>query len=218
MLASYDSNLPDGQQLVDAFSGNRELVRAWEAVVGSNFSTDRNVLEEIVAQINLNPDKLDDFKLKFSAGNNSVKEQLINELEWFFGFKQGYFKESITTIPKGSRPDPPSQYLTVDFINFHRNLFNTEGAAFIAVKSWTEGGNPIYISLPPRKFVGLRSEMDKIIDLYRSKGNDWSVLRDELNLGSSTDLSGEEIYYIRITPGDARFSYEVPTGNEGGGN
>ena len=32
MLASYDPNLPDGQQLVDAFVGNRELVKAWEAL------------------------------------------------------------------------------------------------------------------------------------------------------------------------------------------
>ena len=34
MLASYDPNLPDGQQLVDAFVGKPELVKAWEVLSG----------------------------------------------------------------------------------------------------------------------------------------------------------------------------------------
>lgn len=93
--------------------------------------------------------------------------------------------------------------------------FQQEGASFIAVRSWTEGGNPKYRSLPSRKFVGLRSEMDQVISEYRSSG-DWRVLRDKLNLGATTDLSSDEIYYIKIDPNDPRFSFEMPSGNEGG--
>ena len=116
----------------------------------------------------------------------------------------------------GEAVPPPSTYLDTDYILNHLSQFNNEGSAFIAVKSWTEGGNPVYITLPERKFVGLRSEMDQIIASYRGNGNDWTVLRDELNLGSSTSLEGEEIYYIKIAPDDSRFSYEIPTGDEAG--
>ena len=57
--------------------------------------------------------------------------------------------------------------------------------------------------------------MDEVITKYKAQGNDWTVLRDELNLGASTDLTNEEIFYIKINGDDARFSYELPNGNEG---
>jgi len=58
--------------------------------------------------------------------------------------------------------------------------------------------------------------MDAVIQKYKKSGNDWKVLRDELNLGADTNLASEEIYYIRIDSKDSRFSYEIPNGNEGG--
>lgn len=84
------------------------------------------------------------------------------------------------------------------------------------MKSWTESGNPIYKALPERKFVGLRSEMDAVITKYKNARNDWKILRDELNLGATTDLTHDEIYYIKIDPSDSRFNYDIPNGNEGG--
>ena len=58
--------------------------------------------------------------------------------------------------------------------------------------------------------------MDAIIARYKAKGNDWTVLRDELNLGPNTNLSAKEIYYIKIDGNDTRFSFDVPNGNEPG--
>jgi hypothetical protein len=110
----------------------------------------------------------------------------------------------------------PSTYLDATYITNHINKFKQEGAGFIVVKSWTEGGNPLNVTLPSRKFVGLRSEMDAVIAKYKAQGNDWTVLRDELNLGPNTNLAAEEIYYIKIDGNDARFNYDVPTGNEYG--
>lgn len=124
--------------------------------------------------------------------------------------ENGIFTVSKT---KGSIPNP-STYLDETFITNHVNKFEQEGAGFIVVKNWTENGS--YNSMPSRKFVGLRSEMDAVITKYKAQGNDWTVLRDELNLGSNTDLSGEEIYYIKIDGNDSRFSFDVPNGNEGG--
>ena len=111
---------------------------------------------------------------------------------------------------------PISTYLDETYIANHINKFKSEGASFIVVKSWTEGGNPIYKTLPARKFVGLRSEMDAVIAKYHAAGNDWTVLRDQLNLGATVDLSSEEIYYITVDGSDPRFSFDVPNGNEPG--
>ena len=120
--------------------------------------------------------------------------------------------EEIQAIPKGQRPDP-SEYLPKSYIDAHLQKFNSQGGAFIAVESWTTSSR--YPGLPPRKFVGLKSEMDQVIEKYLESG-DWRVLRDDLNLGEYVDLSNDRIIYVSIDPGDPRFSYEIPNGNEAG--
>ena len=113
---------------------------------------------------------------------------------------------------KVKRPDA-SVYLPQSFIDAHLEKFILEGAGFIAIQGWME--NPDYPNLPPRKFVGLRSEMDAVIQKYQESGNDWTVLRDELSLGD-VDLSNESIAYIVVEPKDTRFSYDLPNGREAG--
>ncbi|EMY3553648.1 hypothetical protein ABF190_001393 [Flavobacterium psychrophilum] len=119
------------------------------------------------------------------------------------------------TYTKGNIPNP-STYLDDAYIVNHINKFKIEGAGFIVIKSWTEGGDPLRKAWPSRKFVGLRSEMDAIIARYKASGNDWKILRDELNFEPSTNFSAEEIYYIKIDGNDTRFSFDVPNGNEPG--
>ncbi|TMP16970.1 RHS repeat-associated core domain-containing protein [Pseudoalteromonas sp. S2893] len=121
-------------------------------------------------------------------------------------------KEVLLT-PKAERPDP-STYLPQSYIDAHIAQFNQQGAGFISIQSWML--NPEYPTLPPRKFVGLKSEMDAIIAKYTQSGNDWRILRDELSLGENTDLSNDEITYITVDPGDERFEYDIPNGREGG--
>jgi hypothetical protein len=58
--------------------------------------------------------------------------------------------------------------------------------------------------------------MDAVISKYKANGNDWMILRDDLNLGASTNLAAEEIYYIKIDGNDTRFGFDIPNGNEGG--
>lgn len=57
--------------------------------------------------------------------------------------------------------------------------------------------------------------MDDVIRKYKASG-DWRVLRDELNLGPNTDLSGEDIFYVNISGNDTRFSFDMPNGREAG--
>jgi len=129
------------------------------------------------------------------------------------------FQESKKIAAMGSRdlkvkrPDP-EDYLPESYIAAHVQKFNTEGSGFIAIQSWMM--NPDYPTLPPRKFVGLRSEMDAVMKKYEASGNDWRVLRDELSLGKNVDLSNDAIAYIPIEPDDPRFKYAMPTGREAG--
>ena len=73
----------------------------------------------------------------------------------------------------------------------------------------------IWPNLPPKKFVGLRSDMEKIVEEYRAAGNDWRVLNKRLALGEE-DLAGARIYIIHIKPNDIRFKFGMSTGNEFG--
>ena len=138
---------------------------------------------------------------------------------------RGHFKSSseaaesyrkvkeVEAMDKINRPDPLT-YLPESYINAHIQQFAIEGAGFIAIQGWME--NPDYPNLPPRKFGGLRSEMDVIIQKYQASGGDWTILRDELSLGEGVDLSKDEIAYLVIEPGDSRISYDMPTGREAG--
>ncbi|ABC30503.1 Rhs family protein [Hahella chejuensis KCTC 2396] len=125
--------------------------------------------------------------------------------------------KEVEGMPRGSKPDDPASYLPQSYIDSYKQKFASEGGAFIVVESWTIGSR--HSTLPPRKFVGLKSEMDQVIQKFESTG-DLNVLNDELNLGlSDMDLKGLEkdrIMYVQIKPGDSRFSYEMPTGNEFG--
>jgi RHS repeat-associated protein len=106
--------------------------------------------------------------------------------------------KQVEAMEKGTRPDPAT-YLPPSYIDAHRQKFDTEGGAFIVVESWTAGSR--YPGLPPRKFVGLSSEMDDVVKKYETSG-DWRVLRDDLNLGDDVDLSNDKIMYVKIDPGD----------------
>ncbi|MDG9670409.1 RHS domain-containing protein, partial [Hahella sp. CR1] len=120
--------------------------------------------------------------------------------------------KEVEAMSKPNRP-APSTYLPQSYIDAHIAKFKQEGSAFIAVEGWIR--SPLYQNLPPRKFVGLRSEMDQIIEKYEASGKDWRILRDDLALGD-VDLSGEKILYVTVSPDDPRFSYDIPDGNEAG--
>lgn len=97
----------------------------------------------------------------------------------------------------------------------HEALFEQQGGSFIIVKKWV--ANSEYHFYAPRKFVGLRSEMEQVVAEYKKAGNDWRILSKRLGLGAE-DLSDIQIYLIRIKLGDPRFSYKMPNGKEIGAN
>ena len=125
--------------------------------------------------------------------------------------------DRIINLEKGNRPEDVSNYLPQEYIDAHLDRFKEEGGAFIVVEGWIASTDPSRQTFQPSgKFVGLKSEMDVVIQKYKESGNDWKVLRDELNLGEDVDLSNERIAYVKLPPDDKRFQYNIPTGNEAG--
>jgi methionyl-tRNA synthetase len=124
--------------------------------------------------------------------------------------------DRIINLGKGNRPKDVLEYLPREYVEAHLKRFREEGGAFIVIEKWIKSDRPDRQAFQKEgKFVGLRSEMDKLIEEYRRNGNDWKILRDKLNLGEEIDLSDTRIVYVKL-PLDSRFDYKMPTGNEPG--
>jgi hypothetical protein len=123
--------------------------------------------------------------------------------------------DEIINLENGNRPDDVGEYLPVEYVSEHLEKFKNEGAGMVIFEDWI--ANPKYKTLSPDgKFVGLGSEMDQLVIEFKASGGDWKVLRDGLNLGDEAMLEDSRIMYIKTNPGDPRFKFDIPTGNEGG--
>jgi RHS repeat-associated protein len=121
--------------------------------------------------------------------------------------------DEVINLEKGNRPADTREYLPEQYVNMHEEAFKQQGGSFVVIDEWIERSS--YPTFPPRKFVGLPSEMDTVVAKYKASGGNWQVLNRELNLGSA-DLSSAKIYLVKIKPDDPRFKYEIPNGNEAG--
>lgn len=128
-------------------------------------------------------------------------------------YANGWTKERLMATAKGSRPNP-SEYLSADYIANHIKLFEDEGGAFVAVKSWIEKGN--YPAFPLRKYVMLRSDMMAAIQEYRNTNN-IEVLEKALgyDIGSLKNVQNEMFVF---SLDKSKFRFELPDGNELGAN
>ncbi len=124
------------------------------------------------------------------------------------------FEDNRMILPAKGERLHPKKYLKRSFVRSHKRDFKRNGSAVVVIRSWTVG-NPKYQSWASRKFVGVTYEMDSLIDAYHRAGDDISVLNEQLGLGGDPEeLRKEEVYYIKIRPGDRRFRYDIPHGNE----
>ncbi|WP_222833218.1 RHS repeat-associated core domain-containing protein [Pseudomonas sp. SC3(2021)] len=121
--------------------------------------------------------------------------------------------DEVINLERGNRPGSAREYLPEQYVNLHEEAFRQQGGSFVVIDQWIERSS--YPTFPPRKFVGLPSEMDSVVAKFKASGGDWEVLNRELNLGSN-DLSSAKIYLVKIKPDDSRFKYEIPNGNEAG--
>ncbi|WP_260417989.1 RHS repeat domain-containing protein, partial [Pseudomonas cichorii] len=121
--------------------------------------------------------------------------------------------DEVINLERGNRPPDTREYLPEQYVTMHEEAFRQQGGSFVVIDDWIERST--YPTFPPRKFVGLPSEMDAVVAKYKASGNNWEVLNRELNLGTE-DLSKVKIYLVKIKPDDPRFKYEIPNGNEAG--
>jgi hypothetical protein len=145
-----------------------------------------------------------------SKPNNSANAAVSKKVP----MSQEKFDE-IINLENGNRPDDVVEYLPEEYVSEHLARFEDEGAGMIVIEDWI--ANPKYKTLSPDgKFVGLGSEMDQLVQEFKVSGGDWKVLRDGLNLGEDVMLEDSRIAYVKTKPGDPRFQFDMPTGNEGG--
>ena len=126
-------------------------------------------------------------------------------------FINGKTSEDILSIPKGQRPDP-STYLSSGYIQQHLAKFEREGGAFIIRKR--DIVESIYITMAPRKFIGLRSDMEGVIRKYNDSNKNLNILIEELDLGKDYFKATDEVFLIKVPP--KKFIFDFPSGNEVG--
>ena len=131
----------------------------------------------------------------------------------FIPFRNGASVEGLKSIEKTKRPVPES-VIEKKYIDSHLKLFEEQGGAFIAVKSWVEGGG--YQNFPVNKYVMLRSDLDSVLKMYQNSGK-ISVIEEAIGY-SPGDLHGleDEIYIFYLSKEKAQF--HRTSGNERGAN
>ena len=126
-------------------------------------------------------------------------------------FINGKTSEDILSIPKGQRP-APSTYLSSGYIQQHLAKFEKEGGAFIIRRRDVVESN--YITMAPRKFIGLRSDMEGVIRKYNDSNKNLNVLIEELDLGKDYFKATDEVFFVKVPP--EKFTFDFPNGNEVG--
>lgn len=68
--------------------------------------------------------------------------------------------------------------------------------------------------MAPRKFIGLRSDMEGVIRKYNDSNKNLNVLIEELDLGKDYFKATDEVFFVKVPP--EKFTFDFPNGNEVG--
>jgi hypothetical protein len=126
-------------------------------------------------------------------------------------YKQGWYNKRVRDIPKSTRPNP-ADYLVASYVQNHLQKFNTEGGAFIALKSDIENPAISSTSFPLKKFVMLRSDMDKVVAKFQQSG-EIKDIEDALGYTPGSLAGKEDDLYVFYLD-KSKYIFELPTGNE----
>ncbi len=127
-----------------------------------------------------------------------------------------YWQDTITSIPKGERPDPTT-YLSQEFINEHLAQFEN-GASIIMTKeqyiNYVKGNSQIGIPSDGTQFVMPKNYCDEIA----TKANgDISVYEKLLGFDEGHFADGGGLVRIDVDNLDG-LNLRIPSGNEAGAN
>lgn len=146
--------------------------------------------------------KIEANKITYYGYKNNIKFELGK-------IENGDF---IVTPSKNDIPDY-SCYLSPDYCAYHLAQFQSEGGAFI-IRKRDIVSSP-YTTLADRKFCGLKSDMDDVINRYNQSGQNEQILVNELDLGPNWIQPNDEVYYVTVDP-TKNFQFDIPNGREGG--
>ena len=68
--------------------------------------------------------------------------------------------------------------------------------------------------MAPRKFIGLRSDMEGVIRKYNDSNKNLNVLIEKLDLGKDYFKATDEVFFVKVPP--EKFTFDFPNGNEVG--
>jgi hypothetical protein len=211
-IAQYISRFDDQQPALRTLLGeNSAEYRGMEKLreeIGMAKSAN-SLLDGLAPHLKAIHDRLELAGVRFEfEGNSIIYYGSQNNIPFELGkIENGDF---IVTPAKGAIPNYTC-YLNSSYTAHHLAKFQLEGGGFIIRKRdiiATEHNN-----LAPRKFCGLKSEMDLIIAKYHLSGSDLNVLTENLDLGNNYFLPDDEVYYIIVTP-NRGFIFDIPNGNE----
>lgn len=138
-------------------------------------------------------------------------EKLITYLDsLIIEFINGYTKEKILALPKGSRPDVV-KYLSKDYIQKHLSKFE-EGVSYMTKKSALDKWGRDVLGMPDNtQFVMTKPQMTSL--LKEAKG-DLTKIETELGIPPGSWANEELIRIDILKPKNTR----IPNGNEFGAN
>lgn len=104
------------------------------------------------------------------------------------------------------------EYLDDVFSFNHLNRFKTEGGAMLVRKN-RDITKSTYVGFVNNKFIGLKSEMDALVNEFNKSGKDITILKDKLGLTENWFEGVDELYLVYIKP-ELGFKFDIPSGNE----
>lgn len=115
----------------------------------------------------------------------------------------------------------PSSYIKPDkLVNYLNDLQTEELAFFISKREIVSQLD--YQTLPPSKFAGFTSDMEKILQNFNVSGKNVQQLIGDLKVAKNKFLVNDEIFIVKVKMGEVHsstnFQFDMPTGNEPGVN
>jgi hypothetical protein len=191
-----------------------------------NLKTSSKFFKDLKSQF---PDKYNKLKAYFqkTLGKNidEIENSLVLNNNLSKAFNKGFkfddivkeFEETFNSVGQrinGKFVRPYQEYLDNAFCTNHKNKFMTEGGAMLVRRNRDVTKSP-FVGFVQNKFVGLKSEMDKLVVDFNKSGKNYEVLKEKLALTDDWFEGVDELYIVYIKP-ELGFNFDIPSGNEFG--
>jgi hypothetical protein len=204
----------DGQKYVNYMRGTSALL-GFTDLGGRGFTKLRSILKDdivTVVKVNKAIEKTEDLKTVYTKTDELLDDLAKGVDELADVFVNGWTKEKILALPKGSRPQP-SEYLKPEYISNHISKFEQEGTVSRIVLK--DAYNKYGIGKPDigkTEFVSLKSDIDKLI---KDANGNLDILSQTLGVPKEQLAGGLVRIDFKVT---SKYKVYMSSGNEFGTN